>query len=113
MSGTDIPSTAVDGDAAATERELNMHAVESSLMMAGTQTCAACISYANQLTIANKRHDALNEAMTQMENDMTVSTELANQREQQMFTNKSEAEASLPKLQGEYKLLQIKALRFE
>ena len=44
---------------------------------------------------------------------MIISTELANQRDQQMFTNKSEAEASTLKLQGEYELLQIEALKFE
>ena len=81
--------------------------------MTGTQTCAACTSYANELIIANERHDALNEAMTKMENDMIVSTELANQREQQMYTNKSKPEASTLKLQGEYELLQINALQFE
>ena len=87
MSDTDIPSTTVDGTAAATESTLNVHAVESSsLMMAGTQTCASCTSYANQLVIANERHDAIIEAMTKMENDTIVSTTLANQREQQMFT---------------------------
>ena len=81
--------------------------------MEGTQTCAACTSYADQLIIANERHDALNEAMKKMENDMIVSTGLVNQREQQMFTSKSEAAASILKLQGEYELLQIKALQFE
>ena len=75
-------------------------------MMAGTQTCASCTSYANDLIIANERHDAIIEAMTKMENDTIVSTTLANQREQQMFTMKSEAESSILKLQGEYELLQ-------
>ena len=40
-----------------------------------------------------------------MENDTIVSTELANQREQQMFTLKSESEASILKLQGDYDIL--------
>ena len=87
MSDNDIPSTAVDGTAAATEGALDVHAVESpSLMVAGTQTCASCTSCANELVIANERHDAIIEAMTKMENDTIVSTTLANQREQQMFT---------------------------
>ena len=82
--------------------------------MARTQTCIACTSYAYQLIIANARHDALNEAMTKVENDTIVSTKLANQREQQqMSTNKSEAEASILKPQGKYELLQIKALNSE
>ena len=43
--------------------------------------------------------------MTKMEHDTIVSTELANQREQQMFTLESESEASMMKLQGEHELL--------
>ena len=82
-------------------------------MMAGTQTCASCTSYANELIIANERHDALSEAMTKMENDTIVSTELANQREQQTFTMKSEAESSMLKLQGDYELLQLKVQQSE
>ena len=50
MSDTDITSTAVDGE----------------------QTCAHCASYAQELTSANERNDALTKAMKQMEDDALV-----------------------------------------
>ena len=105
---SDIPTTAAaDGESAATEGALIVHAVAPSptVMVAGTQTCARCASYVQELGIANERRDAIQQAMTKMENDTIVSTELANQREQQMFTLKSESEASVLKLQGGYEIL--------
>ena len=69
-------------------------------MHAGTQSCANSASLPRDLGIANKRHDGIQEAMTKMEHNTIVSTELANQREQKMFTLKSESEAAMLKLQG-------------
>ena len=114
MSDTDITSTAADGDTAATEGVESPHAVESSnVMIAGEQTCAHCASYAQELTSANERNDALTKAMKQMEDDALVSTTLANQRELQMFSSKAELEASLMSLQGDYELQKIDALQSE
>ena len=96
MSDIDITSTAADGDAAATEGVESSHAVESpNVMIAGEQTCASCASYAQEPESLNERNDALTLAMKQMENDAIVSTTLANQREQQMFSSKAESEATL------------------
>ena len=93
MSEDIIPSfTAADGTEAATPAEgaLIVHAVEGALNVhAGTQSCAGCASLTVDLGIANERQDAIPQAMTKMENDTIVSTELANQREQQIFTLKS------------------------
>ena len=105
---SDLPTTAAaDGESAATEGALIVHAVAPSptVMVAGTRTCARCASYVQELGIANEGRDAIQQAMTKMENDIIVSTELANQREQQMFTLKSESEASVLKLQGDYEIL--------
>ena len=100
MSKGIIPSSTVaDGTEAATEAERALN------VLAGTQSCASCASLSTDLGIANKRYDAIQEAMTKMEHDTIVSTELANQREQQMFTLKSESEAAMLKLQGEHELL--------
>ena len=74
-------------------------------MIAGEQTCAQCASYAQELTSANERNDALTQAMKQIENDTIVSTTLANQREHQMFTSQAKSENNILKLQGEYELL--------
>ena len=76
-------SSAADGTEAATEAEgaMIVHAVEGALNVhAGTQSC---VSLTNDLGIANERYDAIQEAMTKMEHDAIVTTELANQREQQ------------------------------
>ena len=115
MSDTDITSTAADGDTAATEGVESPHAVESSnVMIAGEQTCAHCASYAQELTSANERNDALTiKAMKQMEDDAIVSTTLANQRELQMFSSKAELEVSLMSLQGDYELQKIEAQQSE
>ena len=74
-------------------------------MHAGTQSCANCASLAHDLGIVNERHDTILEAMTKMEHDTIVSTELANQREQHFFTIRSKYEVVVLKLQGEYELL--------
>ena len=46
MSADITTTAAAEGETAATEGALNVHAVESSpnVMMAGTQTCARCAS---------------------------------------------------------------------
>ena len=114
MSDTSIASTAAAGDAAATEGVESPHAVESSnVMIAGEQTCASCASYAQELESLNERNDALTLVMEQMENDAIVSTTLANQREQQMFSSKAESEATLKSLQGDYELLKLEAQQSE
>ena len=114
MSDTDITSTAANGDAAATEGVESPHAVESSnVMIAGEQTCASCASYAQELSLAAERYDALTVAMKQMENDTIVFKTLADQRELQMFSSKAELEASMLSLQGAYELQKIDALQSE
>ena len=114
MSDTDITPTAADGDSAATEGVESPHAVESSnVMIAGEQSCAHCASYAQELTSAAERYDALTKAMKQMENDTIVSKTLADQRELQMFSSKAELEASMLSLQGDYELQKIDALQSE
>ena len=61
MSDTDITPTAVDGNAVATEGVENSHAVDHpNVMIAGEpQICTQCANYAQELTIANERYDAL------------------------------------------------------
>lgn len=114
MSDTDITSTAADGKIAATEGVESPHDVElSNVVIAGDQTCAQCASYVQELTLANERNDALTKAMEQMENDTIVSTTLANQREQQMFSSKAEPEATITSLQGSYEILKFEAQQYE
>ena len=79
MSADITTTAAAEGETAATEGALNVHAVESSpnVMMAGTQTCARCASYVQELSIAAERYEALTVAMKQQENDTIVSNTLA------------------------------------
>ena len=115
MSADITTTAAAEGETAATEGALNVHAVESSpnVMMAGEHNCARCASYVEEIAIATERYDALTVAMKQQENDAIVSKTLADQRELQMFSSKAEIEAELLTLQGAIKLKDIELQQSE
>ena len=115
MSADITTTAAAEGETAATEGALNVHAVVSSpnMMMAGTQTCALCASYVQELSIATERYDALTVAMKQQEDDTIVSKTLADQRELQMFSSKAQLEAEMLTLQGAIELKSIELQQSE
>ena len=114
MSEQNITAAAVDGAAVATEGVEHPHAAVSSQMIAGEQqTCAQCASFEKDLALASEAHEALTQAMTQMRNDSAVSTELANQRELQLFQSKAETDSAMLQLQGDYEILLIKVEQSE
>ena len=59
MSADITTTAAADGKTAATEGALIVHAVAPNVMVAGTQTCARCASYVQELSIATERYEAL------------------------------------------------------
>ena len=105
-----ITAAATDNGAAVTEGVEQPHAAASSQMIVGEhdQGCAQCASLEQELAVASEAHEELTQAMTDMRNDNAVSTELANQRELQMFQSKAETESALLQLQGEYEILILK-----
>ena len=116
MSNTesDITPAAVDSTAATTEGVEQPHAdVSSNVMIAGEQTCVQCASYAQELALASERNDALTKAMQQMVNDAVVFMTLGHSGEPQMFTARSEAEATIVSLQGEQELLNTRVQQAE
>ena len=115
MSEQNTTAAGVDGTAVATEGVEHPHAaVSSNVMIAGEhQTCAQCASFEKDLALASEAQNALTQAMTQMRNDSAVSTELANQRELQMFQSKAETDSAMLQLQGDYEILLIKVEQSE
>ena len=105
MSQNITATAAVDG-AAVTEGVEHPHAAASSQMIVGEhdQSCAQCTSFEKDLALASEAQEALTQAMTDMRNDNAVSTELANQRELQMFQSKAETDSAMLQLQGDYEI---------
>ena len=114
MSENITAAAAVDG-AAVTEGVEHPHAAASSQMIVGEhdQSCARCASFEKDLALASEAQNVLTQAMTQMRNDSAVSTELANQRELQLFQSKAETDSAMLQLQGDYELLLIKVEQSE